>query len=108
MRAERVSLSRGFLTRDWGLRRGLVVCLVAAAASLAGQSGTPSTPSGQQDNPFPGEPQKAQDKSGAQQPAKPATDPKASPKPDAAPAAPKKESDNPFPGEDSNAPIIPV
>jgi tetratricopeptide (TPR) repeat protein len=81
-------LHRVFTIRSWGLRVGLSVCLVAAAVSLAGQNGTPAKPSpaGQQDNPFPEDPQKA-----------PAT-----------PPAPKTESDNPFPGEDTNAPIIPV
>lgn len=92
--------------RRLGLGLGLAVCVAGAVGSLQGQSSTP--PPSQQDNPFPGEPQKAPDKSGAQQPAKPGTDGKSSQKPDAAPDKPKVESDNPFPGENTNAPIIPV
>jgi len=101
MKVERVLLQSGMVVRRWGLRVWLGVCLAGAAVSLQGQSSTP-VPSSQQDNPFPGEPQKAPEKPAGQQTSKPGSDSKA------APGSAKPESDNPFPGEDSNAPIIPV
>src|SRR6266704_648229 len=103
-------LQRGLPIRSGVWWLGLCLCVPGGAASLQGQNGTAPAPS-QQENPFPGEPeknsQKPADNPAAQQPAKPGTDPKATP-PKADTAKPKTESDNPFPGEDSKAPIIPV
>ena len=101
--------STGGLGAGWmaGLCVGL--CLGLGATCLGAQSDPPAKPP-QQDNPFPGEPQKAaaksaEDKAGPAQKQAAATTATQDP---AKQNPPKAGGGNEFPGENADAPIIPV